>query len=108
MIADSQDLQIDATFLNYGQWFKCLGGFWKSPANVFVKHVLGIYTLGPSLFSDFHTREVDTSTPLPTLFQALAWSQTQEVELAELEDVIEYLKRSKYLKVPDEWLSCLQ
>lgn len=39
MIADKQDLQIDATFLNHGQWFVEISvGLWKSPANVFVLH----------------------------------------------------------------------
>ena len=42
-----------------------------------------------------------TTQSLPQLFAAMPWSECVD---AELSDVIRYLKKSKYLTVPEEWI----
>ena len=45
--------------------------------------------------------QVDTATPLPLLVAQMPWSDCCEGELGE---VLEYLRKSKYLSLPEEWL----
>ena len=48
----------------------------------------------------FAASEVDETTPLPLLVGSMPWSECAEGELG---PVIEYVKRSQYLKLPEEW-----
>ena len=49
--------------------------------------------------------EVDTETPLPTLVQMAPEGDPEE---AGLDEVLEYLLRSKHLALPMEWLDVFQ
>jgi len=48
--------------------------------------------------------QVDTSTPLPLLVERMPWSDCNEGVLGE---VLEYVKKSKYLSLPEEWLGVI-
>lgn len=45
--------------------------------------------------------QVDQSTPLHLLFGGQQWSEVPDADLAE---VVEYLRRSKYLRLPFYWV----
>ena len=47
--------------------------------------------------------QVDTVTPLPTLIQSLP--RTDDCTLAALDEVAHYLRKSKYLTIPEEWVA---
>lgn len=44
--------------------------------------------------------QVDTETPLPELYGKMPWSDCPEAELGE---VITYLKKSQFIRIPPEW-----
>lgn len=48
--------------------------------------------------------EVDASKPLPALFAEMPQSVCPE---AELQEVIQYLVKSKYLTIPEEWFGAI-
>ena len=45
--------------------------------------------------------QVDASTPLQLMFKSYPWSESPDAELA---DVLTYVKKSKYLHIPDDWI----